>query len=40
MLFTDGVPEATDPGGEFFGEERIQALLREGVKGDAAAPAP
>ena len=36
VLFTDGVPEATDPEGEFFGEERFQALLREGVKDDAA----
>jgi len=36
VLFTDGVPEATDSEGEFFGEERFQALLREGVKDDAA----
>jgi len=29
LVFTDGVPEAHNPGDEEFGEERLQALLRE-----------
>jgi sigma-B regulation protein RsbU (phosphoserine phosphatase) len=29
LLFTDGVTEATDASGEFFGAERIPALVRE-----------
>ena len=33
VVFTDGVPEAQDAGGEFYGDERLAALL-------AAAPAP
>jgi sigma-B regulation protein RsbU (phosphoserine phosphatase) len=37
VLFTDGVPEATDPTGEFFGDERFVALLGEGREDDAAA---
>ncbi|HEY4589896.1 MAG TPA: SpoIIE family protein phosphatase [Thermoanaerobaculia bacterium] len=27
LLFTDGIPEALSPGGEPFGDERLQALL-------------
>jgi sigma-B regulation protein RsbU (phosphoserine phosphatase) len=29
LAFTDGVPEAHNPGNEEFGEERLQALLRQ-----------
>ena len=29
LAFTDGVPEAHNPGNEEFGEERLQQLLRE-----------
>jgi sigma-B regulation protein RsbU (phosphoserine phosphatase) len=29
LVFTDGVPEAHDPGNEEFGEERLQRLLRQ-----------
>ena len=29
MTFTDGVPEARGPDGEFFGEERLLSLLQE-----------
>jgi predicted permease len=29
LAFTDGVPEAHNPGSEEFGEERLQALLRQ-----------
>lgn len=36
ILFSDGVPEATHPNGEFFGDERIEQVVREFV--DAAAP--
>lgn len=27
VLFTDGIPEARTPGGEFYGQERLRALL-------------
>lgn len=27
LLFTDGIPEALSPGGEPFGDERLQSLL-------------
>jgi serine phosphatase RsbU (regulator of sigma subunit) len=29
VWFTDGVPEAEGPGDEFYGDERLQALLSE-----------
>jgi len=29
VLFTDGVPEAEDAAGEFFGDERVRELLAE-----------
>ncbi len=29
ILFSDGVPEATSPNGEFFGDERIEQVVRE-----------
>ncbi len=29
ILFSDGVPEATSPSGEFFGDERIEQVVRE-----------
>lgn len=29
LLFTDGITEATDPAGNFFGEEQLCALLKE-----------
>ena len=28
ILFSDGVPEATSPNGEFFGDERIEQVVR------------
>jgi sigma-B regulation protein RsbU (phosphoserine phosphatase) len=36
VLFTDGVTEARSPGGGFFGEERLAALLRSSTGLDAA----
>lgn len=30
VLYTDGVTEATSPGGELFGEERLEAVVRSG----------
>ncbi len=35
VLFTDGVTEARSPGGDFFGEERLAALLRSSTGLDA-----
>ncbi|MGY6215944.1 SpoIIE family protein phosphatase [Methylolobus aquaticus] len=35
VLYTDGVVEASDPGGELYGEERLEALLRSNA---AASP--
>ena len=35
VAFTDGVPEALNPGGEEFGEDRLKALLRDGHGGTA-----
>ena len=36
MLHTDGVPEARSPDGTFFGEERIERILRSSVGLDAS----
>lgn len=35
ILFSDGLPEATNPNGEFFGDKRIEQAMRE--HGEAAA---
>jgi sigma-B regulation protein RsbU (phosphoserine phosphatase) len=35
VLFTDGVSEATDAGGEMFGEERIEELVADSRELDA-----
>ena len=35
VLFTDGVPEASDAAGEFFGEQRFMELLIDGKDDDA-----
>jgi serine phosphatase RsbU (regulator of sigma subunit) len=37
VLHTDGVPEARSPDGTFFGEERIERILRSSVGLDASA---
>jgi len=36
LLYTDGVVEATDPGGEMLGEERLAEMLREAAEGTAS----
>jgi sigma-B regulation protein RsbU (phosphoserine phosphatase) len=35
VMYTDGVTEASNPGQEFFGEERLRALVREHAREDA-----
>jgi sigma-B regulation protein RsbU (phosphoserine phosphatase) len=35
VAYTDGIPEATNVTGEFFGEERLQALLNKHIGADA-----
>lgn len=37
VMFTDGVPEAQDPAGEFFGAERLLAATVRDAAGNAAA---
>ena len=37
VAFTDGVPEALNPAGEEFGEERVKDLLRQSAGADADA---
>ncbi len=36
VLFTDGVSEAMDPGGREYGEERLEAVLRQSIQASAA----
>jgi serine phosphatase RsbU (regulator of sigma subunit) len=36
LLYTDGVTEARDPGGVFFGEDRLLSLLRSTDTADVA----
>jgi sigma-B regulation protein RsbU (phosphoserine phosphatase) len=37
LAYTDGVPEATNSAGEFFGEERLRNVLNEHISSDANA---